>query len=212
MGSVSCRAWDKAGTERTSGNKFPDFTASVKVSKDSDGFYYISGDYCPENIDDGRYSTGQEGRFCKKAGERDVIIKKQAKFDGEDCVVVFSVDPGQAGKSEFLTSSRSLLAEGFRVEEDPMPSNKSKLTRFSPFAALAQQGMVRIVKSSFSPDTLESFLTELEKFTGERSTSTRKDDWADALASAINFLEKEEVALPCVIPSITAPSLFKRHI
>lgn len=58
LGSVSCRAWDKAGTERTSGNKFPDFTASIKVSKDSDGFYYLSGDYCPENVDDGRYSTG----------------------------------------------------------------------------------------------------------------------------------------------------------
>lgn len=212
LGSVSCRAWDKAGTERTSGNKFPDFTTSIKVSKDSDGFYYLSGDYCPENVDDGRYSTGLEGKFCKKAGERDVIIRKQAQFDGDDCIIVFSVDPGQAGKSEFLTSSRSLLAEGFRVEEDPMPSNKSKLTRFSPFANLAQQGMVRIVKSSFHPDTLEAFLTELEKFNGERSTFNRKDDWADCVASAINFLEKEEVALPCVIPSISSPSMFKRFI
>lgn len=163
-------------------------------------------------MDDGRYSTGLEGKFCKKAGERDVIIRKQAQFDGDDCIIVFSVDPGQAGKSEFLTSSRSLLAEGFRVEEDPMPSNKSKLTRFSPFANLAQQGMVRIVKSSFHPDTLEAFLTELEKFNGERSTFSRKDDWADCVASAINFLEKEEVALPCVIPSISSPSMFKRFI
>lgn len=210
LGVTSVRPYDKAGTERTSGNRYPDFTASVKVSKDEEGFYYLSGDYCPEFFDDGMYSTQTQGRFCKKAGERDVIIKKQAHYDGDDVVIIFNVDPGQAGISEFTTSSRELLAEGFIVEKDPTPGNKSKLTRFTPFAKLAQSGMVRIVKDSFDPKTYEALMSELEKFNGERSTTTRKDDWADAVASGINYLEKTEVVRPVVIPKIVAPTLYKR--
>lgn len=210
LNCTSVRPYDKAGTERTSGNKNPDFTASIKVSKDPEGFYYLSGDYCDEFVDDGRYSTGTQGRFCKKAGERDAIIMKQAQHDGDDVIIIFSVDPGQAGISEFLTSSRQLLAEGYRVEKDPTPGNKSKLTRFAPFAQLAQQGMVRIVKNSFTMSTYEALMTELEKFNGERSTVSRKDDWCDAIASGINFLEKEDIVRPVVIPRIKAPTILKR--
>lgn len=207
---ISVRAYDKAGTERTSGNRFPDFTASIKVSKDDDGLYYLSGDYCPEFFDDGLYSTQTYGRFCKRAGERDAIIRKQAIQDGDDVTIIFSVDPGQAGISEFITSSRPLLAEGYVVEKDPTPGNKAKLTRFTPFAQLAQQGKVFIVKNSFDAKTYEALMTELEKFNGERSTTTRKDDWVDALSSGINYLEKEEVMRPVVIPRIVAPTLYKR--
>ncbi len=88
------------------------------------------------------------------------------------------------------------------VERDPTPWNKSKLTRFTPFAKLAQSGMVRIVRSSFDAKTYEALMTELEKFNGERSTTTRKDDWADAVASGINYLEKNEIVRPVVIPKI----------
>lgn len=210
LGCTSVRPYDKAGTERTSGNRHPDFTASVKVSKDTEGFYYLSGDYCAEFVDDGLYSTGTQGRFCKKAGERDAIIKKQAEHDGDDVTIIFSVDPGQAGISEFLTSSRALLADGYVVEKDPTPGNKSKLTRFAPFAQLAQQGFVRIVRSSFDAKTYEALMNELEKFNGERSTVSRKDDWVDAISSGINFLEKTEIIRPVVIPRIVAPTMYTR--
>lgn len=207
----SVRAYDKAGTERTSGNKNPDFTAGIKVSKDEDGFYYLSGDYCPEFVDDGQYSTKNEGRFCKKAGERDLIIKKQAIHDGDDVTIIFSVDPGQAGISEFVTSSRALLSEGYVVEKDPTPGNKAKITRFSPFALLAQQGFVYIVKSSFDPQTYEALMKELEAFNGERSTVSRKDDWVDAISSGVNYLEKTEVIRAVTIPRVNAPTLYKRR-
>lgn len=210
LGVVSVRSYDKAGTERTSGNKTPDFTAGIKVSKDGEGFYYLSGDYHEDFFDDGPYSTQTEGRFCKKAGERDSIIRKQAEHDGDDTTIIFSVDPGQAGLSEFLTSSRHLLADGYMVEKDPTPGNKSKLTRFAPFAQLAQQGFVRIVKDSFSPKTYEALMKELESFTGERSTTTRKDDWVDAVASGINYLEKNEIVRAVILPKIVAPTLYKR--
>lgn len=211
LNSTHVRTYDKAGTERTSGNRYPDFTAGIKVSKDSDGFYYLSGDYCEEFIDDGRYSTQTTGRFCKKAGERDRIISKQAEFDGDDVIIVFSVDPGQAGLSEFASSSRPLIAKGFRVEKDPTPTNKSKLVKFTPFASLAQQGRVYIVKSSFDPKTYEALMKELESFNGERSTTTRKDDWVDAISSGINYLEKGDVIRPVAIPRIYAPTLYKRR-
>lgn len=202
------RAYDKAGTERSTANKTPDFTAGIGVARDDDGFYYLFGNYHDEFIDDGEWSTGTAGRFCKKAGERDVIITKQAIIDGDDTIVIFSVDPGQAGISEFTTSSRDLISKGYMVEKDPTPGNKSKLTRFSPFAQLAQNGFVRIVKKSFPMDTYVALMKELEAFNGERSTGSRKDDWADAVASGINFLEKTEVVRAVAIPRPNAPTMY----
>ena len=54
-------------------------------------------------------------------------------------------------------------------------------------------------------------MKELEKFNGERSTATRKDDWADAVASGINYLEKTDTVRAVVIPKIFAPTLYKRR-
>lgn len=211
MGSTKVRAYDKAGTERSTGNKAPDFTAGIGVARDNDGFYYLFGDYHEDFIDSGEWSTGTEGRFCKKAGERDNIITKQAEHDGDDTTIIFSVDPGQAGISEFTTSSRELVSRGYIVEKDPTPGNKSKLTRFSPFAQLAQNGFVRIVKKSFSVETYNALMKELESFNGERSTASRKDDWADATASGINFLEKKKVVRAVPIPRHFSPTIYSRY-
>ncbi|AEZ66374.1 terminase large subunit [Pectobacterium phage phiTE] len=208
MNVTKVRAYDKAGTERSTANKTPDFTAGIGVARDDDGFYYLYGSYHDDFIDNGERSTGTAGRFCKKAGERDVIITKQAMLDGDDTIVIFSVDPGQAGISEFTTSSRDLISKGYMVEKDPTPGNKSKLTRFSPFAQLAQNGFVRIVKKSFPLDTYNALMKELESFNGERSTGSRKDDWADAVASGINFLEKTEVVRAVAIPRPNAPTMY----
>jgi phage terminase large subunit-like protein len=202
------RSYDKAGTERSSGNKHPDFTAGIGVARDPDGYYYLFGHYHKDFRDTGEWNTDTEGRFCKKAGERDGIIKKQAMMDGDDCIVVFSVDPGQAGLSEFTTSSRELIAMGYTVEKDPTPGNKAKLTRFTPFALLAQNGFIRIVRKSFDLQTYNAMMKELESFDGQRSTGTRKDDWCDAIASGINYLEKHEHVGAVVIPRINAPTLY----
>jgi len=78
LGSTKVRAYDKAGTERSTANKTPDFTAGMGVARDSEGFYYLFGDYHEDFFDNGEWSTGTDGRFCKKAGERDTIIHKQA--------------------------------------------------------------------------------------------------------------------------------------
>lgn len=205
------RPYDKAATERTSGNKHPDFTASVKVGRDPDGHYILMGDYCDEFKDDGDWSTGTQGRFCKKSGDRDKIIRKQAEHDGDDVKIIFSVDPGQAGVSEFTTSSRELMSLGYLVDKDPVAGNKAKLTRFTPFALLSQNGHVSIVKKSFDIATYEALMKELEAFDGTRSTGTRKDDWCDAVASGINYLERHEVIAPVVIPRFNAPTMYSRR-
>lgn len=203
------RAYDKAGTERSSGNKTPDFTAGIKVGRDQDGNYYLIGDYHEDFKDTGEWNTGTEGRFCKKAGERDNIIKKQAKHDGDDVVIVFSVDPGQAGISEFTTSSRELISMGYTVDKDPTPGNKAKLTRFSPFANLAQNGFVKILKKSFDLATYEALMKELESFDGLRSTGSRKDDWVDAISSGVNYMEKHDIIRAVVMPKIHAPTMLR---
>lgn len=211
LGSTRVRSYDKAGTERSTGNKTPDFTAGIGIARDEDGFYYLYGNYHDDFRDTGEWSTDIAGMFCKKAGERDKIIKRQAKKDGDDTVIIFPVDPGQAGMSEFLTSSRELISDGYIVEKDPTPGNKSKLTRFSPFAQLAENGFIKIVKKSFPLDTYNYIMKQLEAFNGERSTGVRKDDFADAISSGINYLEKHEVVRAVRIPRPNAPTLYARR-
>ena len=194
MGTKSCRAWDKASTEPSEINKYPDYTAgSPRVHKCSDGFFWIVWDFLDDITDDINDSNIPNGKFRKRAGERDQLMLKQAKADGTDCKIVIAVDPGSNGKDAFESTKKKFMAEGFDVVPDPMPSNKSKLVRFEPFASAAQDGLIRVVRSSFPNDkTYNAFMKECEAFDGERSTSSRKDDWPDAIASAVNYLAREK--------------------
>lgn len=196
---VAVRAWDKAGAEPSEKERFPDFTASIKMIKSKDGFYTIVGDFHPENGEDSLY----KGKFRKRPGARDIIIEKQSDWDGKNCTVVLPVDPGAAGKTEYQESAKKLISKGFTVRPDPMPTNKSKVSKFSPFSSACENGLVNIVESSF-PDkqTLEMFYKELESFSSDRSTRERKDDWCDCTASAFNYLSQETI-----IPNFTLPDL-----
>ena len=154
------RAWDKASEEPNPSLRHPDYTASVKMYKDKHGNYYLC-----------------EGtRFRKQSGERDMMILNQAEHDGRDCYIVFPIDPGSSGKSEFRHSTKTFLEEGFVVKRDPMAPTKPKVLKFEPFATAAQNGQVYIVEKEWDPDNLKAYLDELESFTGERSNASRKDD------------------------------------
>lgn len=205
-----CRAWDKASTEPSEVYRQPDYTASTKLWKDVDGYFYITGEYITDVTACDDKDTEVFGKFRKRPGDRDKTILKQAKKDGDDCIIVFPVDPGQAGKTEFEASAKAMAAEGFIVKKDPMPPQKSKLTRFTPFASAAENGLVYIVESSFPNErTLDKFLTELEKFDGTDSTDLRKDDWADSTASAFNFISKELVIPPMKLRQFTSVNNYK---
>lgn len=191
LNAVQCRAWDKAATEKSEVNTSPDYTASCKMYKSRDGDFYIVGNYHPDNYD--KDDPQVLGRFRERPGRRDVLIEKQSLYDGVECTVVFSKDPGQSGVTEFEESAKKLMVHGIKVQQDPMPTQNSKLTRYSPFSSACENGFVYIVESTFTKESLEHFHKENESFDGQRSSRTRKDDIPDSCASAFNWLCKARV-------------------
>lgn len=171
--AVCCRAWDKAASEPSDVNKYPDYTACIKMYRDDKGMYYILGDFHHSNRDK---DLGIYGKFRYKPGQRDKIIVNQALHDSSSCIVVLSLDPGSAGVTEYMQAARLLTDNGIIVKKDPMPPVTSKLNRFVPFASACENGLVHIVESSFDSQTLDAFYKELESFDGSRSGKIRKDD------------------------------------
>lgn len=201
---VTCRPYDLAATERSQAVKFPDPTACIKVQKDRSGYLYISGDYHKFFYDD---LFNIYGQFCKRSGDRDNHIILQAETDGQDCTIVLPIDPGAAGKTAYESMAIKFTHEGFKVKSDPTPVNKSKLTRFQPFASMCENGLVFWVEDSFDVNTTEFIFKQLEAFDGERSTTHRKDEFPDVLASGTNFLMKAKVRQPMSAGTATATVL-----
>lgn len=202
LSSTYVRAWDRASTAPSDTNRYPDYTAmSPLMSKNKDGLYCLEWKSHKDIKDE---ESEVEGRFRKTSGIRDNLIYRQAEMDGVDTHLVFAVDPGSSGKFEFTQSAKMFAEGGFVVKQDPMPNNKNKLTRFTPFATAVENGLVSIVESSFpNKATLEAFYKELESFDGDRSTSGKKDDMADATASAFNYLATAKILKPFNMSGIT---------
>ncbi|CAM0040338.1 hypothetical protein MYOV085v1_p0128 [Vibrio phage 355E48.1] len=190
--AMVARAWDTASEEPSDKNRYPDFTASVKMLKTKDGEIVIVGDYEPESLDE---KTQIYGRYRQRAGQRDNSILRQAEYDGKrDCMMILAIDPASAGKFQWREQSKFFGKEGIIVKPDPMPNNKSKLIKFMPFSTACQNGLVSIVESTFpNKQTLEAFYKELEQFDGERSGSVKKDDWADAACSCYNAIVSKKI-------------------
>ena len=199
--TVKCRAYDLAATERSQVNKFPDPTACALMDKDRLGNIYVKGDYIDEFYDDVLEVYGQ---FCKRSGDRDNHILKQAEWDGQDVTILLPIDVGAAGKTTYESMAKNFSQEGFIVKSDPTPNNKSKLTRFQPFATGSENGYVYFVVDTFDKKTLEHIYKQLEAFNGERSTNNRKDEFPDLLASGWNYLMKAKIIKPFHVPSISA--------
>jgi len=185
FGVKTVRSYDLAGTEPSDINRDPDFTAGIKVSKDRNGFFYLSGDYHPTFTDQG---SGIYGEMRKLSGSRNQIMLNQAIQDGSDIEIVLPQDPNSAGKAVFQDMVKFFLENGFRVKKDPVQHNKSKMARFEPFATAASNGLVYIVESSFDVQTLANLKKRLISFTGERSGRTYKDDLVDAISSGFAYL------------------------
>ena len=190
----AARGWDKAAVEPNDVNKHPDFTAgSAKIYKSRAGLYTIVGDYIEDLKDDVNNKTIY-GKFRKRPGARDLLIQKQGFHDGVDCHIVLPVDPGAAGKSEYQSAAAALTEVGLRCYQDPAPTNNSKLLKFTPFAVACENGLVSICERSFkNKETLEAFYLELENFDGERSTSSKKDDVPDCVATTFNYVSASRV-------------------
>ena len=205
---LTVRAYDFGASERTMSNKNPDPTVSIKMHKSKDGYYTLMGDYHEDfydKVDD------IQGAMYLSSGERDRIMLKQAAFDGSEVYLVGPQDPAAAGKALWNQQAKYFAEEGYIYKKDPMPITKNKLTKFLPFATSAENGLIRIVKSTFSENTYNHIMKQLENFDGERSTKTKKDDFADAIASAYNFLSKERVIRAYSLPDTTSPTAYTSY-
>jgi predicted phage terminase large subunit-like protein len=179
------RAWDFAATVPSESNRDPDYTAGVKISRDKMGIYYVEDAYRFRKLTDGVL--------------KEVI--STAKADGlDDCVVGIVRDGGAGGAAANMFFVRQLAEQGIAARSTKMSGHSGKVQRFLPFAAMAEAGCVKIVRGPWN----DTFLNELESFTGGRSGH---DDQVDATSDAFNMIAKS-IQLPTfVLPNFTKPSI-----
>lgn len=154
------RGWDRAATEGAG-----DWTAGVRIARDSSGTYYI------EHV----------RRFRHGPGERDRLIRQTAEIDGRETAVRGEQEPGSAGVDQSQAFIR--LLAGFRV--DTKPATGAKEVRADPMASQAKAGNVKIVRGDWN----EAFLEELSQF-----PLGAHDDQVDAASIAFNGLAMKRSA------------------
>lgn len=150
------RAYDFAGTLKSSSNPSPDYTACARVSKLKNGDYFV------HDVQRTRILYGDWEKF----------ILDNAKADGRDTEILIPLDPGASAKVATSILTRSLAEQGYRVRT--LKTTQSKLDRFRPFSSLAMNGHIKFLKgcgydyeNKIEGDN--SFVyRELEAFNGKR--------------------------------------------
>lgn len=174
------RSWDFAASEVSASNPNPDASVGVKMSRDKFGIYYIED--CIS--------------ICERTDKVLKTVIEVSHADGVDeCQVTIPKDPGAAGITANAFYIRVLAEHGIGAKSCGISGHASKVTRFKPFAALAESGAVRVVRGDWN----EAFFTELEQFTGGRN---EKNDRADATSDACNTLCRQ-----VLIPSFSLPPM-----
>lgn len=179
-----CRAWDIAGSLPSEALPNPDWTAGVLIGKTKSGLYVV------EDV----------VRFRARFGEVMQRIIETAKSDPEGTQIILPQEPGQAGKAAGQMMIKELVEEGFYARM--RPSNKSKITRFQPFSAAAEAGLVRYVHGAWN----DIYFSELEAFDGSRG---KKDDQVDASSDSFITLA-QKFQIPSYLSTLqSSDSIFK---
>ncbi len=171
------RSWDKAATVPSEVYPDPDYTVGVKGMKDVDGHIYIM--------------DMVRGRW-RPSGVQEAI-EKAALSDGHETTVTIPVDAGAAGKAEADNCASKIFSLGMTCKKKKTHANKVK--RFEPVAALAENGMIHVVKGEWN----EKFFDELEQFTGDQKGH---DDIVDAVSDLINELAMNREVGAFVLPDL----------
>lgn len=183
------RSWDLAASVPSETNRDPDWTAGVKLSRGKNGYYYVEHVERFRKLSDGVISA------IKKVGHDD---------DPEYCQITIPKDPGAGGKAANMFYVRELAEDGLPVKSIPISGHTGKISRFKPFATVAEAGLVKVVRGDWN----EAWFTELELFEGERN---QKDDQVDATADGFNHLSKQlqipQFALPNMEQNSPLPRL-----
>lgn len=152
------RAWDLAASEKKRDPDDPDYTAGVKLGRDSAGRFYVA------HVERMRASPGN----VKKA------VLNTAAQDGTEVRIRIPQDPGQAGKSQAQDYVSSLL--GYVVKTKTVSGDK--VTRAGPASSQAEAGNISVLRGPWN----EAFFSELESFPNEMA----HDDQVDALSDAVD--------------------------
>lgn len=178
--------WDLAASVPNEANSFKcDWTAGVLMSKDVYGNFYI------EDV----------VRFQKQIDGVLKGIKDTAWETGLDVTHVIPCDPGQAGKVANKFYITFLAENGISTRIEGSNPHANKATRFGPFASVAANGAVKIVKGDWN----RAWFDEVCYFTGKKGET---DDQADATSSAFNQLARQVIIPSFALPgNMTKPSL-----
>jgi phage terminase large subunit-like protein len=167
------RAFDFAGTLVSDTNPSPDYTVSARMRK----------------LDNGMYVLDDLRRIRIRFGDWDQFVFDCAKHDPPNTQYVIPLDPGVAAERATREQVKRLIEAGLIVKT--LKTNKSKLERFRPFSAMAQNGNVQVLAGcgiDYENNILNDnqfFYKELEAFTGERKRGeSGHDDIPDAISDA----------------------------
>ena len=163
--AVAVTAWDFAATKKSAENKKPDYTVSLKISRDrKTRIFYVE----------------RVNRFRGSELEVQTALINTARQDGKRVGVRFPKDPGQAGKFQtaaFISSLAGFDVRASREEGD-------KITRAKPASAQAEAGNIKVVAGAW----VREFLSELAQF-----PDGDFDDQVDALSRGFNDLAKAQI-------------------
>ncbi len=162
------RYWDRASTEVSDKNKDPDWTAGVKMFKDSEGKFGVA--HCRRD----RVTPG---------GVRK-MMREMAILDGSRTELFFEQDPGSAGVAE-RDGLYEYLAKW--APSATIPSG-SKWVRSAGLSSAAEHGLVYLLRGDWNEDFLdeyEAFADEDQLLPGEE---LGHDDQVDAGSGAFNEL------------------------
>ncbi len=189
------RAYDFAGTLKSSSNPSPDYTVAAKVSKLKNGNYFVH----------------EVVRTRILPGDHEGFILSNAKNDGFDTEVVIPLDPGSSGKLVASLLTRAISEHGYRVRT--LRATGSKLDRFRPFSSLAMNGHITFLKGcgvdlENNVQNDNNFVyKELEAFTGRRRAGeSGHDDIPDACSDAIAILASR-INIPNMSSGLTSVNM-----
>jgi len=123
------RWWDPAATEADT-NKDPDYFAGALVSE-LGGIFYV------ENVI----------RFRKSPHASEKMVKQTAQIDSVLTKIRMEQEPGSGGKITISHYARNIL-KGYDFRG--IPSTKAKGAYIDPFAAAAENGLVKLVKGAWN--------------------------------------------------------------
>lgn len=151
-GITTCRGWDQ-GASAGKG----DYTVGALLGRAPDGAWWI--------LDIQRAQTATPR----------AMLKATADMDGNTVPISWPQDPGAAGKDQVQGLLREMAAFAFHASPETGP----KETRWEPFSAQMNGGLVRMVRGAWNAALIEELRS---------APRGAHDDQIDAIARAYSYL------------------------